>query len=182
MRDLSRVVSVVIPAHNAANTISETLSSLRSESDLLAEVLVVDDASTDSTALVAAKVGKELSLPLRTIRVELRDPGMSRNVGIAESSAPWLYFIDADDQHVPGGLRCMLGEASLRPGTGLVAGSFLRSVDGRDRRLKRPGTFSQATVANSHLYIAGRIRSFAMGSVLVSTRNWLNEVSGQYRL
>jgi len=48
-----KAVSVVIPAHNAAATIAATLASLRSEADLIGEVLLVDDSSSDGTAAVA---------------------------------------------------------------------------------------------------------------------------------
>ena len=48
-----KAVSVVIPAHNAAATIADTLASLRSEAEVIGEVLLVDDSSSDGTAAVA---------------------------------------------------------------------------------------------------------------------------------
>ena len=46
-------VSVIIPAHNAAGTIAETLASLRAQTSERWEAIVVDDGSSDQTAAIA---------------------------------------------------------------------------------------------------------------------------------
>lgn len=157
-----------MPAHNAAGTISGTLSSLRSEADLLQEIIVVDDASSDNTGALALRVAKALSLPVRVIRAECRDAGAARNLGIETASAPWVYFFDADDQHIPGGLRRLLRCSHEMPHAGLIVGSYLRQVDGLDGRIKAPGRYGLAGAENSRDYVTGRIRSIALGSAIVA--------------
>ena len=48
------LVSVVIPAHNAAATIGETLLSVRSQTYRMLEILVIDDGSTDGPPISSA--------------------------------------------------------------------------------------------------------------------------------
>jgi glycosyltransferase involved in cell wall biosynthesis len=70
--------SVVIPAHNAAASIAAALASLSPESEVIQEILVVDDASSDETAAIAALAGAELGLPVRLIATSGRDAGHTR--------------------------------------------------------------------------------------------------------
>ncbi|WP_246671424.1 glycosyltransferase [Mesorhizobium sp. B2-4-12] len=100
-----RAVSIVIPAHNAAATIATTLASLSSEAEVIGQILLIDDASTDDTADVARQATAQLSLPLRVLPAVCGDAGAARNVALAQALHPWVYLIDADDLHLQGGLR-----------------------------------------------------------------------------
>jgi hypothetical protein len=168
---VSGSVSVIIPAHDAASTIGATLASLASARSLLAEILLVDDASEDGTADVASEVATELRLPLRILRVMARDAGVARNLGIDASTGQWLYFIDADDLHVAGGLDALLRKAQETPEIDLVAGAYRRKVDGRLCRIKRPARLEGVPDTNAYRYLCDRIRAFPVGSVLLSRRS-----------
>ncbi|WP_246673124.1 glycosyltransferase [Mesorhizobium sp. B2-4-14] len=95
-----RAVSIVIPAHNAAATIATTLASLSSEAEVIGQILLIDDASTDDTADVARQATAQLSLPLRVLPAVCGDAGAARNVALAQALHPWVYLIDADDLHL----------------------------------------------------------------------------------
>jgi glycosyltransferase involved in cell wall biosynthesis len=101
-------VSVIIPARDAAATIRDAVASALAETSLRAEVLLVDDGSTDGTANAAGDA--QLLHPHGTLRV-LRHPGglnrgvaASRNLGLAHARAPFVAFLDADDWLLPGSL------------------------------------------------------------------------------
>jgi len=86
-------VSFVIPAHNEAEFIAKTIEAIQTaatELKIESEVVVVNDASTDLTAEIAAENGA------RVINVELRNIGAVRNAGAKAASHPWLFFVDAD--------------------------------------------------------------------------------------
>jgi glycosyltransferase involved in cell wall biosynthesis len=161
-------ISVIVPAHNAAASILEALRSLISEADLIHEILVIDDASTDDTGLLAQRAGSTMSLPIRVIRAEHRDAGAARNVGLAEASAPWVYLLDADDQHNERGLRRLAERSREVPEAGLIAGGYVRLTDRTSERTKLPGPFGLSRAANAERYLAGRVSSMAIGSVLVA--------------
>lgn len=163
-----KAVSVVIPAHNAAKTIATTLASLAGEAEVIGEVLLVDDASTDNTADVARQAAAQLTLPLRVLPASCHDAGGARNVALAQALQPWVYLIDADDLHLQGGLRGLLRQADVQPNVDMIVGAYRRRVNGQDRQIKVPNGYQAACLANASAYVKGDIRSVAVGSVLAS--------------
>ena len=91
-----KAVSVIIPAHNAAATIARTLASLRSEADVIGEVLLVDDSSSDDTASVAEDAASRFALPLRVIHSNCKDAGGARNLALSQANYPWIYMTAPD--------------------------------------------------------------------------------------
>lgn len=89
--------SVVIPAWNAEATLAETLESVLAQSLPPAEVIVVDDGSTDATAEVAAGFGKAVHV----IRQENLGVAAATNTGIASVRQPMVALVDSDDLWLP---------------------------------------------------------------------------------
>lgn len=126
------LVSVVVPAWNAADTIPALFAALaRQTMSGPWEVVVVDDSSTDATAEIAASHGA------RVVRLdEQGGPARARNAGVAAARAPLVAFTDADCAPVP----CWLAEitAALRdadlvtgpvlPTPGVTGGPFARTL------------------------------------------------------
>jgi glycosyltransferase involved in cell wall biosynthesis len=84
-------ISVICPAWQAADTLADTLASVRAQIVRPAEVLVVDDGSTDETV----KVGKASGATV--ISKPHSGAATALNVGLAASCGELLAFIDADD-------------------------------------------------------------------------------------
>ncbi len=98
-------VSVIIPAHNAAPFIAETLESVRRQTYRDWEVVVVDDGSTDGTweLLQAAGAG------IRSFRRERAGgPAVARNLALSEATGEFAAFLDADDLLLPRYLESQL--------------------------------------------------------------------------
>lgn len=85
-------ISVVIPARNASETLSECLSELDSQTfpEERFEVIVVDDGSTDNTGEVAR------AHRVRLIEISPSGPAAARNAGAREARGELLVFTDAD--------------------------------------------------------------------------------------
>ncbi|MCZ8105763.1 MAG: glycosyltransferase family 2 protein [Burkholderiales bacterium] len=90
------LVSVVIPAYDAATTIDETLCSVRAQTHTALEILVVDDGSRDQTPDIAARHAAA-DPRVRIIRQENKGVAAARNAGIAAASGAFVAPIDADD-------------------------------------------------------------------------------------
>ena len=94
MTEVAPYLSVIVPAYQGAPVLPAVLEAIRA-SDLPRdqwELIVVDDASTDATAQVAARhADRVLSLPGRP-----HGPGHARNRGVEASRGTWVVFIDAD--------------------------------------------------------------------------------------
>ena len=86
------VVTVVMPAHNASATLGEALDALAVQSyPGASEIIVVDDASNDSTATISA------AHDVRVITLAHQSgPATARNAGVAAAQAPLIAFTDAD--------------------------------------------------------------------------------------
>lgn len=95
-------VSVVIPCFNRATLISRALDSIRRQARLPAEIIVVDDASSDGTPEVAENWGRVHQIPIRVIAEEQnRGPAAARNRGIELARNPYVAFLDSDDEYLP---------------------------------------------------------------------------------
>jgi len=117
------LVSVVIPAYNAAATLGETLASLRAQHHAHWEAWVVDDGSTDATAAVVRAAAAE-DPRIRLLRGAHRGVSAARNLGIAAARGEFVAFLDADDLWEPGKLAAQLAQLRADPGIGL---SFTRA-------------------------------------------------------
>lgn len=100
-------VSVIIPAHNAADLIGSTLRALRAQTVPAAQIIVVDDASTDATArVVSGHDGVQLCRQARNL-----GRAGARNAGAALASADMLLFLDCD--RVPVGTDFLAAHLAL---------------------------------------------------------------------
>jgi teichuronic acid biosynthesis glycosyltransferase TuaG len=94
------LVSVIMPAYNAASTIAESIGSVVAQSYPNWELIVVDDGSTDDTASVVAGLGLAPS-KLCVITQENAGVGAARNRAIEEAHGELIAFLDADDVWKP---------------------------------------------------------------------------------
>tara|TARA_R110000787_G_scaffold73084_1_gene162790 strand:- start:549 stop:1445 length:897 start_codon:yes stop_codon:yes gene_type:complete len=92
------LVTVVIPAYNAANYLGTAIDSALGQTYSNVEVVVVNDGSTDETAAVAAKYDDK-----RVKLISKPNGGMSsaRNAGLALANGEFIAFLDADDYWMP---------------------------------------------------------------------------------
>ncbi len=105
----TQAICVVIAARNASSTIERAVASALAEPET-AEVVVVDDGSTDATS-AAAQAADDGSGRLRILRFEKnRGPAAARNAAIACSSSPFIAILDADDFFLPGRFGRLLSE------------------------------------------------------------------------
>jgi glycosyltransferase involved in cell wall biosynthesis len=114
-------LTLVIPSHNEADTIADVVRECWEDRPrgVAMEILVVDDASSDATPHVLAKLQEEI--PIRVVRNPVaRGFGGALKVGIANTRTPWVAFTDADGQYDPRDLPILL--AVLESGKDLALG------------------------------------------------------------
>lgn len=108
--DMAQSVSILIPAYNAAATVARAVKSALVEPEA-AEVIVVDDASSDATA-DAARAADDGSGRLKILtQPRNAGPAAARNRALRESTAAWVGILDADDFFLPGRLQRLLALA-----------------------------------------------------------------------
>ncbi len=110
-------LSVIIPAWQAENYLSEAVASIRTQ-DWPGEVelIIVDDGSADGTPALARKLGDiALTLPHG-------GAAKTRNAGLRISSGEWVLLLDADDVLAPGALEALYVPFAMRPELAAVFG------------------------------------------------------------
>jgi GT2 family glycosyltransferase len=90
-------ISVVIPAYNAEAFIVRTLDSVERQSLQPDEVIVVDDGSQDSTAILVNDFSASSTLKIRLVTQTNQGSASARNLGIEISTGELIAFLDADD-------------------------------------------------------------------------------------
>lgn len=123
------MVSVIIPAYNAAATIRRAIDSVVAQTVAVREIIVIDDGSPDDLAdVVTNAYGSEVIL----IREPNRGVSNARNAGIAKSTGEFIAFLDADDFWEPDKIERQLAVFRRCPEVGLVAGRhWIRDFDGK---------------------------------------------------
>src|ERR1700731_56946 len=134
-------LTVIIPARNEASRLGGCLGSVRQALEYAevteAEVIVVDDDSTDETSEVARAHGA-----LAIHQSPRRGPLAAWSLGVANSSASLLFFVDADS-HVDKRAFSVLLRGFARPSAGVIAARS-EPVSGRtvNSLMERSAAFS----------------------------------------
>ena len=124
-------VSVVIPAYNAAQFLSETILSILAQEDVDFELLVVDDCSTDQTAeIVKAAAAEDGRVQYLCMPSNSGGPAGPRNMGVHAARGRWVAFCDADDIWHPRKLRMQV-DLAQREYADLVCSAIEDFIDGR---------------------------------------------------
>lgn len=114
-------VTLVIPGHNCADTLGPCLSAactvLDDPQSDLAEIIYVDDHSSDSSPDIAAE------FPVRILASERRGAGAARNAGIRAANTPLVWFVDSDCVTEPDALR-RLTRRMHNPRVAGISGSY----------------------------------------------------------
>jgi len=114
------LVTVAIPAHNAAGTVTEAVRSILTQTYLPIEVVVVDDGSTDGTWEVLQSFGTAI----RAIRQENQGIAAARNAGLRAANGDLIALMDADDVSEPERLAVQVACLQALPDLVLCCSEF----------------------------------------------------------
>jgi glycosyltransferase involved in cell wall biosynthesis len=114
----NNLISVIIPVYNGERFLREAIDSVLSQDHSPFEVIVVDDGSADSSAILAESFGGVV----QCVRQQHGGAAAARNAGVALSKGGLLAFLDADDVWLPGKLRLQLDRLAADPSLECVFG------------------------------------------------------------
>ena len=152
-------VSVVIPARNGVRFLADAIASAFAQTHSPAEVIVVDNGSTDGTAELAVACGA------RCVQGPGRNVSEARNWGVGAASAAFVAFLDHDDVWYPHKLERQVRHLLARPGLGYVSA--------RARVRMEPGSGPPAGLRGA---TDGAVLPGALGSTLVARHDALERV------
>jgi glycosyltransferase involved in cell wall biosynthesis len=122
----SPLVSIVIPCHNAERWVADAIHSALAQTYTPAEVVVVDDGSTDGSIDIVRSFGERVKLVLQSHG----GASKARNKGVEGASGEFIHFLDADDLLFPSCLSRKM-KLALNKGVDVVySGGFFYDVQG----------------------------------------------------
>ncbi len=127
------VVSVLMPALDATQTIEAAIESVFADERVPAEILVIDDGSSDGTLDMIEKMGDERVRLLHTGGHRL-GANAGRNVGLDAARGEWVAFLDPDDTWLPGRMSELLS-VSAETGASWIADNILVVYTDSDSRV-----------------------------------------------
>src|SRR5260221_9786491 len=105
-------IAVVVPCFDDGPTLRETVTSVLAQEP--SELLVVDDGSTDVATLdLMAELERE---GIRVLHQENQGLPKARMAGVAATTAPYVFPLDADDVVLPGALTTLADALDADPG------------------------------------------------------------------
>jgi len=128
--EVSTNVSVIIPAYNSEKFIRRAIDSVLAQTHPAAEIIVVDDGSTDNTGEIVQSYGP----PVQYLHQENAGPGAARNAGIRAARGDWIAFLDHDDEWLPEKLQVQLDLLQRHPDLVWATSNFQRCLCDQNRR------------------------------------------------
>lgn len=126
----SQSAAVIITSHNYGRYLADAIRSVLTQTFKVSEIVVVDDASTDNTATVAASFADR---GVRYARIDARSVYLARKRGMDETTSPLLMFLDADDTIARDYVQ--LGQACFaNPAVGIAYTDLILNRPGGERR------------------------------------------------
>lgn len=180
--------SIVIPLHNKAPYVCETLQSIVDQTVLPFELIIVDDKSTDGSLELAKRFLENVPEPFKIVRVEIvaleENHGVSvaRNLGFSRTSGDIVSFIDADDVYAPELIQKATRLMEVQEMDFIVLGIqlFPSGIRYPDFRKIVPGL--QETEAGAYLMkhplktVTSRHFVMGVGSNVIAKRKWMEDV------
>ncbi len=116
-------LSVVIPVHNSASQLELCLDALMKNRLDGVEVVIVDDASSDDTPVIAEGAARRSTIPVSCLRLKRRSgPAAARNEGMRAARYAHVLFLDADILLPENGVESLRATLARHAGCAQVAG------------------------------------------------------------
>ena len=147
---------MILPVFNSETTLPETLSSIATEfashPEINWNVIAVDDGSTDDSVKILQEWNAKLPMTVKTLP-HSGSPAGPRNYGIETTTSDYVFFLDADDVLLAGGLSAAVSHAIANDSDVVLV--RLHSLDGRGvPRGMFSGNQPKVTLSDSRIYWA----------------------------
>ena len=186
-------VSVVMPTHNGAAFVRDSLQSILNQTRLPHEIVVVDDCSSDSTNAVVESAARQSPIPIRLFQLPRNSGGPSRplNRAIEAAKGNVIVILEQDDLMRPSRIERQLKAVLEYPECSLVTGHF--ALLGQDEGDMRPlwpvpqfhdlrahiDKGSEVSVVASQIaFVALLNRNFGINSSFCFTKSWFGKIGG----
>ena len=163
-------ISVVIPTYNRQDLVVEAIESVLAQTFTDFEIIVVDDGSTDDTAVNIQPYLDRITYS----RQENQGVAAARNAGIRLAQGEFVCFLDSDDLWIPTKLQAQIRFADAHPEYGLIS-SELQGFDA-DGKTKGPNKSAMYKIRNGLVVEDLLFGNWIQTSTVMLRRKCLDEV------
>lgn len=146
------LISVVIPYYNRADTIDDTLNSLRLQTFANFEVLIVNDGSTDAASNDKLKLLEKDELVTKVITQKNQGVAAARNNGIAQARGKYIVCLDSDDMIQPTYLEKAALVLETHPDVSIVS-TYMTMFGVKDNAIYNHSTYSPLNLYEDNMII-----------------------------
>jgi glycosyltransferase involved in cell wall biosynthesis len=141
---MNPTVSVIMPAFNVEAYVAEAIESVLAQTRAPAEILVVDDGSTDRTAQILGRYEGKIRIFSQTNQ----GIGAARNTAIQQAGGDWLAFLDCDDRWLPQKLERQMAALQNSPAMDICFCHYLEMTERGEiiPSTSKPGELSSGTL------------------------------------
>lgn len=177
-------VDIIIPCYNYGRFLRECVESVTTQEDVEIRVLIIDDASKDNSADIAAQLASEDSRITFYRHPTNRGHIATYNEGLDWAASDYTVLLSADDMLAPGALSRSVRLMDANPRVGFTYGRTIRLTDGRPKQnVRAPIAEFEARIWNGRTWLEwvfrDRKRFIDSPEVVVRTRLW--KECGGYR-
>ncbi|MCM8536373.1 MAG: glycosyltransferase family 2 protein [Lentisphaeraceae bacterium] len=159
------LLSVIIPCYNYDHNLENLCQNLVVEFSEFAEIILVNDGSTDSTKEICEKLKSDFTC-IQVFHQKNKGPAAARQLGTNNASGNWIYYIDADDQIIRGVGKKIYKSLSNKPKEALLIAGFISVLSNGKEKVKLPKKNFQSRSAWVRAFLNKKI-SIVNGGVLL---------------
>ncbi|MBK5272439.1 MAG: glycosyltransferase [Bacteroidia bacterium] len=156
-------ITLIVPVFNESHTIADLINTIRDQSLLPAEIILVDGGSTDNTVQLAREFA--INEPrFHIIEAGRAMPGKGRNIGSRSATTEWIAFTDAGIKLDKYWLENLVKKAEENPALDIIYGNFSPQLNSFFDKC--------ATLAYVPALRLGKIRTKSVASLLLKREAW----------
>jgi glycosyltransferase involved in cell wall biosynthesis len=174
-------IDVFIPCYNYGRFLMQCIDSVLNQAGVDVRVLVIDDASLDNTAEVAAAVAREDPRVTLVRHVENKGHINTYNEGIEWASADYMLLLSADDYLLPGGLSRVRDLMDAHPEVGFTFGKAIELNDSGNETPTK-SIFETTRIMQGHEFIELSGAENLVQTCTAVVRTELQKRLGGYRI
>ena len=119
-------VSVIVPVWNSEKYFIKCLESVISQTLLNIEIIIIDDASTDKSGVIAEKYAYHDDRIKVIHQIIQKGPGISRNIALSIAKGEYISFIDSDDMYPSNNVLNILYKKAIKKKANICGGSLYK--------------------------------------------------------
>ena len=135
-------VSVIVPVYNAASTLLTSLHSLKEQTYSLLEIVLINDASTDTSLHVLQQFAvSSVDREGMTIKIFSHEQNLgvasARNTGLEQATGTYIFYVDSDDWIAPNAIELTVNKA-METDADIVGFNWCLSFEKNERVMNQP--------------------------------------------